>query len=265
MIDIDKVFKVDCRVDNNLVYASAKQQDPFESQYLKVRQSEGRLYTDEEVLKLPTVPRNHQLLSEWKIRQWSLDLVVSYLGSLDNTNRILDLACGNGWMSSYLYQQLGSEVLGCDLNEYELRQAVRLFSSDEIKFAYADVEADLFRTKSFDVIILAASVQYFEDVQSILGRLLELLKKGGRIIVIDSPWYKTKDAALDAKTRSQNYYESHDVKALSDFYHHHVVDDLKAFEYRYLYNPDQFFNYWGRKLKISLKSPFPIIEIVATK
>ena len=39
--------------------------------YLKVRQAEHRVLSDEQVSKLPKTEKNHSLAKDWKLRSWS--------------------------------------------------------------------------------------------------------------------------------------------------------------------------------------------------
>ena len=43
----------------------------FEKLYIRLRQKEGRIYTDEEVAHLPSIPQHHPHYKEWQIREES--------------------------------------------------------------------------------------------------------------------------------------------------------------------------------------------------
>ena len=46
-------------------------QASFEDAYAELRAREGRVYSDEELLRLPEVPDHHPLAGEWKLRRQS--------------------------------------------------------------------------------------------------------------------------------------------------------------------------------------------------
>ena len=97
--------------------------------YLNVREKEGRLYPDEIVARLPFMPSGHPLVTEWRARSASARRLVRYLNSLQKSLFILDLGCGNGWLSNLL-ADTRHIVIGLDQNPYELKQAARVFLSN---------------------------------------------------------------------------------------------------------------------------------------
>ncbi len=54
---------------------------------------------------------------------------------------ILELGCGNGWLSHLLSQSLQRDVCGIDVNRTELTQAARMFGHDQrLSFIAADIQ-----------------------------------------------------------------------------------------------------------------------------
>ena len=79
--------------------------DDSEKVYLKVRETEGRIYPDDTVRNLPDIDAAHPLHAEWMIRKSSLEKFEGYLKGRSIT--LLDVGCGNGWMSSRLARMHG--------------------------------------------------------------------------------------------------------------------------------------------------------------
>src|SRR6478609_3338202 len=70
--------------------------------YIALREKEGRLVSDEELLKLPEVNAFHIHLKEWRIRKKSCDQLLNYVAKKNRPLKILEIGCGNGWLSNRL-------------------------------------------------------------------------------------------------------------------------------------------------------------------
>jgi ubiquinone/menaquinone biosynthesis C-methylase UbiE len=182
-----------------------------------------------------------------------------YLARQPKPLRILDLGCGNGWLSSLLSQS-GHFVTGTDVNRLELRQAARVFSSN-LNLAFVEAEADLlpFKAQAFDLILLASVIQYFEDLPALLRSLTAYLKPRGEIHIVDSPLYADEELA-GAAQRSRDYFSSLGFPEMAEHYFHHLLSVLEEFEYNIPYRP---LTLWLRAKRLlgQVDSPFPWIVI----
>ncbi len=114
-------------MSSEIVYLTPPQND-FEEAYLAARHKEGRIYLDEIVRQLPVVPKGHPQEKEWGLRRHNVQQLLLHLQE-KAPNRILDLGCGNGWLTHQLIAgQKSGSVLGLDINITELEQAQRLFA-----------------------------------------------------------------------------------------------------------------------------------------
>lgn len=216
----------------------------FEEQYIAMRNRENWLCSDEELKQLPVVPRTHPHYREWKIRERSLRLLIQYLQKKKSGLRILEIGCGNGWLTSKLAAVPGSKVTGTDINHTELRQAERIFGHHQnILFLYGDVREHLLKKNSYDVIVFAASIQYFPWLNEIVHTAFELLAPDGEIHIIDSPFYNAA-ARSKAVARSAAYFNTLGFPSMSDHYFHHILEDMEQFRSEILYDPHA----WYRQL-----------------
>lgn len=214
----------------------------FETLYIHLRQQEGRLYSDEELARLPEIGRSHPHYQEWRLRKRSSEKLISYLKRKNKQPDILEIGCGNGWLSHRLSTIPGSKVIGTDINFTEIQQAARVFQHiPNLHFIYVHMEPGVFKEKRFDSIIFAASIQYFASLQETIKNTLPLLKPGGEIHIIDSPFYPLQEVP-PARQRSRHYYESAGFCEMADFYFHHSPDELKGYNYSILFNPNNLFN-----------------------
>jgi len=222
--------------------------------YLEVRRREGRILSDEEVRRLPFVPESHPLATEWRWRRRSFARFFSYCQQWAVQSgktpplRLLDLGCGNGWLANRLAENPDWDVWALDVNEEELEQGARLFGRDNLRFGYADLvprngipgswPGISFRdtgrwpgipfrgTGTFDLIVLAASVQYFPDLRELVAALRARLNPGGEIHLIDSPFYASETERDAARRRTADYYAKTGVPAMAAYYHHHLWTDV---------------------------------------
>lgn len=217
---------------------------PFEEKYLKVREIEGRVLSDDEVRKLPEFRGTPRLIAEWKMRQRTYHRFLKYLGQRSFSS-CLDIGCGNGWFTYGVSQKISGQVVGLDVNAEELEQANRVFQSAGLEFSYGDLFQDIFPGQSFELIVLNASIQYFPDLAALFRRLNELLAENGEIHVLDSPFYP-EDQVAAAKERSLAYYTSVGYPEMADEYYHHSLGSLSQYQPETMYRPKRINRLLGK-------------------
>lgn len=243
----------------NGVYLAGDLNRTFEQEYLSVRHAEKRLYPDEMVRQLPVVPRYHMHYREWKMRRY-LDFQLCKDPKVREAKRILDLGCGNVWFTHQLACRTRGEVFGLDVNQPDLVQAARLFSSPNCHFACGDIFDDQWPLAGFDLIVLLSAIQYFPSVTKLLTRLLSLLAEEGEIHIADSPIYRTRRHADQARERSSAYFHNLGFPSASAYYHHHSLESLAPFHPQILYDPGRFISRIKR-IVLGQGSLFPWIKI----
>lgn len=197
---------------------------PQNEAYLALRAQEGRLLSDEAVRGLPFTAPVPALQREWTWRKRSFLRLRRYLSAQYGTQplRVLDLGCGNGWMSNRLAEQPHWSVWAVDINEAELQQGDRLFARDNLAFVFADVLADALPANTFDLVVMAAAAQYFPDMARLRTALRRVLKSGGVAHCIDTPFYPDTAAQTAARRRSVEYYTGAGAPEMADYYFHHT-------------------------------------------
>lgn len=201
-----------------------------EQLYLEIRRKEGRVPSDEALLQLPHVKTPAALAKEWRWRRRSLERLDRYLKRQYGNQpiRLLDLGSGNGWMSNDLASRAEREVWATDLNETELLQGSRVFQRENLRFVYADVLQGTLPERHFDVIVLAASVQYFPDLKQLMEALRTLLKPQGSIHVLDTHFYPNEKSRIAAQQRTLAYYQQVGKSEMASFYHHHLWEEART-------------------------------------
>lgn len=196
--------------------------------YLRIRALEQRLLTDDVVRRLPAVEPDNPDRRLWRWRTRSLNRLIRYLQQrpAGGPLRLLDVGCGNGWMSAAFARRLGAEVWALDINEPELEQARRLFGSLGIRFLSADLFKAELPDRYFDVLVFSGSIQYFSDISQLKKRCHLLLKHGGEWHITDSNLYLHEAARDKARQASILYFSRQGVPEMAQFYHHHLQKDV---------------------------------------
>lgn len=226
-----------------------KSDGSFENLYHLLRQKEQRIYTDEQLELLPDIVQTHPHFKEWKIRKRSSNKLINYLKSKKKPLRILEIGCGNGWLAARLAEIENTNVVAIDANEVEIKQGKKVFKKRNLRFLKARFSASIFGGQKFDVILFAASIQYFQSLREILFQVERCLIKGGEIHILDTNFYGSNGAA-NAMERTKAHFKKLGFPALSANYFHHQLTDLNPFNYEILYHPKALLN------RIFVKNPF---------
>lgn len=230
--------------------------DPFfENLYLAVREKEQRVYSNQELLRLPDCDYAHIHYNEWLMRKASCKKLIHYFAKKNKPLQILEVGCGNGWLSHRLAEIPQATVIGLDINYAELEQGASAFMEKNLKFIYGDIRKNVLQNLQFDIIVFAASISYFSSINEIIKIALRHLMAEGEIHIIDSFFY-AKENLLLAKQRCQTYYEELGFPEMTDFYFHHVLNDFKNFNHTMMNKQIPFFKNFFFK-----KNIFPWIRI----
>jgi ubiquinone/menaquinone biosynthesis C-methylase UbiE len=221
--------------------------EALEEMYIAIREKEGRIYTDKQVAQLPHIDVGHRFYKEWKIRQRSSERLVTYLEEMHRPLNILEIGCGNGWLTAKLAGITHAKVTGLDPNRIEIEQARRVFKKANLQFIHKGFSRAAFDGKAkFDVIIFAASLQYFPSLKEVLADAFALLSQDGQVHVMDTPFYQKDEAEMSA-LRCRKYYEDMGFATMADHYYHHLLSKLHAFKHKILFDPRGFWNRLSKK------------------
>lgn len=218
-------------IDGVYYLSSPGKQEFNESSYIKLREKEGRIYSDEELRLLPEISASHKLKDEWNVRKKTMKKLVNYFRDKENKN-ILEVGSGNGWLSNAIASGTNNFLVALDVNQAELKQGAIVFKDNaKLKFVYGNIYENIFPSNSFDAIIFPASIQYFKNPGEIIERVFYFLKPNGEIHIVDSNFYPVNEIG-SARLRSEKYYEGIGFREMSEFYFHHSWKDLGRFNYR---------------------------------
>lgn len=104
-------------------------------------------------------------------------------------DRILDLATGTGDFAIACLKLKPNQIIGMDISEGMLsvgRTKMKKLKLDHIiKMQHGDSENMPFEDDYFDAVTIAFGVRNFENLNKGLGEMLRVVKKGGKIIILE--------------------------------------------------------------------------------
>ena len=243
-------------INGYLLNENSSVENEFEKLYISLREKEGRIFTEKELRKLPEVSTDHPHFKEWKIRKNSCNKLLKYVKQKGHVCNFLEIGCGNGWLSAQLSEITKGEVTGIDINRIELQQAKKAFASKRnLNFIAGDIRTGILAGKKFDLIVFAASIQYFKSLKETINTALQYLTLQGEIHILDSHFYFPQEI-FAAQQRTKKYFSEIGFSAMSKYYFHHGLRELQSFNHKLLYDPHA----WINKL-LFRKNPFYWIVI----
>jgi len=249
------------KIENDLYVQTGLKSIPFQEDYINIRAAENRIYSEDQLIALPKVAKNNPHRKEWRIRSKTTKNLLNYLHNKKGITSILEIGCGNGWLSNRLAISTNCTVVGMDVNLVELKQASKAFEASQgVHFVFGNIVDDIFARNSFDVVILAAAIQYFNNPSDLFSHIFPLLKNNGEIHIVDSPFYH-QNHLPEARQRSAQYFASMGHPEMAKHYFHHSMDTLREFNPTIVYDPDGIRNRVLRKWFIKDLSPFPWFRI----
>ena len=182
--------------------ASALQQ--FAQDYAAHRQAEGRGYAGDALLALPYV-QTGPLAGQWTVRARSFETLVSRLirpmalaarRPLD----VLDLGAGNGWLS-YRIALEGHRATALDIRDDDVdglgaSHAFLARADGRMRTVVAGFEDIPTPDASFDIAAFNASLHYAIDLAAVLAEAARVVRPGGRLAILDSPFYRREADGL---------------------------------------------------------------------
>lgn len=99
---------------------------------------------------------------------------------------VLDIGCGTGLTSAYLYEQFRCRVAACDIHSIMIEKANQRFQKKgiPIKAIYGNAHSLPFQDESFDYII-SESVTSFTSIERSIKEYHRILKPNGKLIAIE--------------------------------------------------------------------------------
>jgi SAM-dependent methyltransferase len=176
----------------------------FAEDYAAHRQAEGRGYAGDDLLALPYV-RSGPLARQWAVRARSFDCFMARLvrpmaRSLRRPLRVLDLGAGNGWLSYRLaledHSASALDIRGDAVDGLGAAQPFLERAGGRMRTAIAGFDDVPAPDASFDIAVFNASLHYATDLAAVLKEAARVVRPGGRLAILDSPFYRREADGL---------------------------------------------------------------------
>ena len=95
---------------------------------------------------------------------------------------VLDLGCGFGNFAREARARGADSVLGIDISENMLAEAIKRTSDPRIEYRHTNVEGLMLRERSFDLVVSSLMLHYVKDYESVLKNIAASLGCGGKLI-----------------------------------------------------------------------------------
>jgi ubiquinone/menaquinone biosynthesis C-methylase UbiE len=101
--------------------------------------------------------------------------------------KVLDVGCGSGSITAGIAAHLAPKgmITGIDVSEHLVAQAKQQYAAvDNLQFSVADIN-DFAESKKFDLITSARVLQWLPNPLAVIGKMKQLLNKGGYLSILD--------------------------------------------------------------------------------
>jgi SAM-dependent methyltransferase len=169
----------------------------FARDYANHRASEGRDYRGRALFDLPYV-KDGPFARQWQVRARTFEAFMTTVlrpgaARLARPFSVLDLGAGNGWLSHRIASE-GHCAYAVDIRDDRvdgLGAATPFVERhpDRIRCVTASFDSIPLCDRSADIAVFNASLHYATDLRQVLGEAQRLVRRGGAIVILDSPFY----------------------------------------------------------------------------
>jgi SAM-dependent methyltransferase len=176
----------------------------FARDYADHRAAEGRDYRGRALFDLPYVKAG-PFAEQWKVRARTFEAFMTRVlrpaaEGLGRPLAVLDLGAGNGWLS-YRIASEGHRAWALDIRDDRvdgLGAAVPFVdqAAGRMECLVAPFDAIPLPAEAADLALFNASIHYATDLRAVLAEAQRVIRPGGQIVILDSPFYKREADGL---------------------------------------------------------------------
>ncbi|OGE31963.1 hypothetical protein A2631_02480 [Candidatus Daviesbacteria bacterium RIFCSPHIGHO2_01_FULL_44_29] len=164
--------------------------------YKSLESKLGYEYITKKVKHFGYYPEGQRNISEHEAQQLMSDLVAKYL-RLKPNQMVLDAGCGYGVVACYLAEKSKVNIVGLDLNSYEIGKARgrarKLNLEGRVKFEIMDYSRTSFTKNTFDAIFTLETLSHAAELKKTLRQFLNILKPNGKVVFFEYTLAPEKD------------------------------------------------------------------------
>ena len=188
-------------------------QRAFREEYAAHRAAEGRALDRAAFMQMPYL-KTGAFARQWAVRARTYDAFVRRVlapaaREVSGPLRVLDLGAGSGWLS-WRVTLAGHHAVAVDLRDDAvdgLAASTMYLEGGTSMFerVVATFESLPLAGAQFDVVVFNASVHYALDLPAVLAEAGRMCRRGGRMAILDSPFYaraEDGERMVDEKQRT---------------------------------------------------------------
>jgi len=172
--------------------------------------------------------------------------VIEFVGSVRD-KCVLDLACGDGWLSWSLAKS-GAVVNGCDISPRSIEVATQIARANglesRVRFDTMICEKLAYEDGQFDLVVMHAALHHC-DINKTRNEIYRVLKKGGKAVLIEDYAYNPlmnlyRRLTPHRHTETEEALTDHDLRLIvtgfaeHSFEHFGIVDLIETRQERWL-------------------------------
>ena len=176
--------------------------------------------------------------------------IVKKLDNIKN-GKILDIATGTGDLAIEIKKKYSNKIYGIDISEKMIEIAnkkIRKLGFKNIKLFVGDSQKMPFQNNFFDAVTISFGVRNFENLNKCLLEIKRVLKKNGKLIILETSVPKSKFLKFFYKI----YFKI--IISIS------FLISKKTYAYKYLYNSASIFPFGEAFKKILVNNGFKVIS-----
>ena len=136
---------------------------------------------------------------------------------LTESDRVLDIGCGNGRITEYLHELTGARMTGIDISAEAIAQARARAAAESgrLTFRVGNMNRLDFEPQTFDAVIAIDTLYYVDDLAETLRQLKAVLRPAGRMGLFYTQWiddHADKARLLPDHTSLALLLKKHDLK-----------------------------------------------------
>ncbi|HEX8246727.1 MAG TPA: class I SAM-dependent methyltransferase [Pyrinomonadaceae bacterium] len=135
---------------------------------------------------------------------------------LSADERVLDLGCGNGFITEYLQSETGAFFHGVDISAEAIRQARDRTPNERLAFSVGNMNHLQIEPRAFDCAVSIDTLYYADNLEETLKQIVSILKPStGRIGIFYTQWINNlaeRENLLPENTYLAKLLEKYDLK-----------------------------------------------------
>lgn len=138
----------------------------------------------------------------------------NFASSFVGGGKVLDIACGSGFGTSFLKTSGADYVLGGDISPEAIKCSKENYKDNKTEFLFLDGTRLPFRNSSLDVVVSFETLEHIPEYELFISELHRILKKGGKLVLstpnkeVFSPGFKQPLRAHHTKEFKANELKS---------------------------------------------------------